>query len=122
MLNCYSPICAKKNNRWAVMESNPGYYAFCGVTETYMYKCRDENNYVFNIATEKCEFDCRGSVTNYPDRTDCTQYISCDWENGVYQAVHLQCPPKYKFDNTTQSCVPSPTYCISEISPPQFGP
>lgn len=105
-------------NQWVLMPRNYGWYAFCGVFETIMFKCEDDKNYFFDTTNNQCKYNCP-AVANYPDRTNCTNYISCNWVNGAYQVSTITCPPTYKWDDNAKSCAPmGSTTCTPEISTP----
>lgn len=115
---CNTIDCSKKKNQSVVMPYSPGYYAFCGTFDTIMFKCEDAQNYHFDLSTNKCKYNCK-YVTMYPDLTNCTNYISCNWVNNDYQVSVISCPPTYKWDNGAMSCVPmGPTQCEPQITTP----
>lgn len=112
---CYTIDCSTIKNQWAIMPGNPAFYAFCGQMQTIMYRCEDTENDVFNPSTNQCQFNCKNNA-NYEDRTNCTQYISCNYVNGAYQITIIPCPPMYRYDSTLQSCVSG--NCTAAISTP----
>lgn len=112
---CYTIDCSSKKNKWAVMPYNTGYYAFCGAMSTIMYRCEDADNFYFNTATNQCQYNCKANA-NYEDRTNCTQYISCNWVNSAYQVSVIPCPPNCRYDSVAQSCVSG--NCTAAISTP----
>lgn len=108
---CQKISCDGVENDFVIFPANPAFYAYCftsatGVQHTYMYKCDDEINKVFDIKTKKCRFNCK-SIGYYADPFDCSSYYIC---NGLkFASRHVHCPHNYFFNGTV--CLNSKTHC-----------
>lgn len=108
---CRKISCNNVKNDFLVFPANPAFYAYCftsatGVHHTYMYKCDDEINKVFDVDTKKCRFNCK-SRGYYSDPFDCSSYYIC---NGLkFASRHVHCPPNYFFNGTV--CLNSMAHC-----------
>lgn len=108
---CHKISCDGVTNDFVIFPSNPAFYAYCftsatGVEHTYMYKCDDEINKVFDIETKKCRFNCE-SIGYYADPFDCSSYYICNGLKFASRRVH--CPPNYFFNGTV--CLNSKAHC-----------
>lgn len=117
---CPKIDCSKTPNRMVSYTYDKAYYAYCfqsfdGRRETYMYKCEDEVNHIYDVALNTCVYNCK-SNGNFVNRANCNGYISCYKVGGKFEYMEMECPPGYYF-NTIQ-CVPNgATDCISEMIP-----
>lgn len=108
---CQKISCDRVANDFISFPANPAFYAFCfvsdtGVRQTYMYKCDDEVNEIFDLKMKMCRFNCR-SAGYFADPLDCNSYYIC---NGLrLSARHVHCPPNYYFNGTV--CLNSKAHC-----------
>lgn len=99
------------------MDGNAGYYGFCGPTQTLMFKCFDDDNELFNPATNKCEYNCRAEKI-YPDQTNCIGYISCARLHGKMIATKMNCTTNFHYDDVAQKCVRGNCESAITVPPP----
>lgn len=105
---CEKINCSKMDNHFISYSSNPGYYAFCSVP-IIMFKCVDEENFLFDIKTNKCRFNCKKSGY-FADRLTCGKYFICERAGG--EAIEQDCPEDHIFDG--KGCVYE-TNCKPEL-------
>lgn len=108
---CKKISCDNVKNDFVIFPANPAFYAYCfmsaaGVPHTYMYKCDDEANKVFDIRTKKCRFNCK-STGYYADPSDCSSYYICNGPK--YASRYVHCPVNYFFNGT--ACLNSQAHC-----------
>lgn len=116
--HCETVDCTNSSNAMVLFKPHPAYYAFCmagPIAPIYMYKCLDELNEIYDLATNKCAYNClkQGS---FKDRTNCRGYIVCSMVNGLLVGTKAQCPPGNYFNG--EQCVRELNLCVSEISIP----
>jgi len=108
---CQKINCNRVTNNFILYPTNPAFYAYCfvsatGVRQTYMYKCDDDTNKIFDLKTNTCRFNCK-SIGYFADPSDCSSYYIC---NGLkFASRHVHCPPNYYFNGTV--CLNSKAHC-----------
>ncbi|KAG4080385.1 hypothetical protein HA402_010453 [Bradysia odoriphaga] len=108
---CKQISCDGATNDFVAFTANPTFYAYCftsaaGIHHTYMYKCDDEINKMFDVTIKKCRFNCK-SIGYYADPMDCSSYYICNGLKFASRRVH--CPPNYFFNGTV--CLNSKAHC-----------
>ncbi|XP_037024297.1 uncharacterized protein LOC119066119 [Bradysia coprophila] len=108
---CQKISCDGATNDFVAFTANPTFYAYCftsatGVHHTYMYKCDDEINKMFDVSIKKCRFNCK-AIGYYADPMDCSSYYICNGLKFASRRVH--CPPNYYFNGTV--CLNSKAHC-----------
>lgn len=98
---CMRINCKNSLYKWVPYEPQKGYYAFCGKPFATMFKCPDEENYVFDTTYNKCVYKCE-SCGYFGDRLDCRTYHVCEKHGRVETA---KCPLNYYFDKVKKKCV-----------------
>uniref|UniRef100_A0A1B0CTK6 Chitin-binding type-2 domain-containing protein n=2 Tax=Lutzomyia longipalpis TaxID=7200 RepID=A0A1B0CTK6_LUTLO len=72
--------CNGKQNEFVLHGTNPAYYAYCRVngasSEIIPYKCRDDQNFAYNLRTNACEYQCK-EEGHFVDRESCEHYYEC---------------------------------------------
>ncbi|GAB0089787.1 hypothetical protein DMENIID0001_044000 [Sergentomyia squamirostris] len=119
--NCKRAIpfdCTGKDNQFVHHHHNGAYYAFCRVNglsrEIIPYRCRDDQNFVFNLATNTCEYQCKGEGV-FVDRDSCYNYYECSKNGNGLSHRKLRCPQMYVFSKTQGACVPDMNPCYPEL-------
>lgn len=97
---CVTINCANNQYEWVPYEPQKGYYAFCSKPFATMFKCADEENYVFDPTNNRCVYNCR-SYGYFGDRLDCRKYHVCEKRG----RVTAKCPYNYYFDSVKKECV-----------------
>lgn len=110
---CQKTSCDRVTNDFITVPANPAYYAYCflsatGEEQTYLYKCDDENNKVFDLKTKACKFNCK-SIGYYADPLDCNSYYICNGNGLKFSSRHVHCPPNYYFNGS--ACLGSSAHC-----------
>lgn len=108
---CQKTSCDRVTNDFITVPANPAFYAYCfvsatGERHTYLYKCDDEINKVFDLNTKTCKFNCK-SIGYYADPLDCSAYYICNGPKFSYRHVH--CPNNYYFNGSV--CLNSTVHC-----------
>lgn len=109
---CHTIDCKKNPYKWVAWEPQKGYYGFCGTPTITMFKCDDEDNYVFDTELNQCVYNCE-SNGYFVDRFDCKSYNICERRGSKYVWLQASCPLRYYFDKDTKKCVRGT--CKSEI-------
>lgn len=110
---CQKLNCNNKKDKWVLFDGNRGYYGFCTATPV-LFKCPDEENYIFDLASNKCVYNCI-TAGDYVDRFDCTKYITCDRSGGRWNVISQQCAKNYYFKGG--KCIRGT--CESDITTPE---
>lgn len=110
---CIKVNCAKQDNKIIAYPGSIGYYAFCG-TPIIMFKCADEDTFMFDTKINKCRFNCK-KAGYFVDRLACQRYFICERAGGV--AIEQECPTDHRFNG--KECVHEPN-CVPEIKTLSF--
>ncbi|XP_055715680.1 uncharacterized protein LOC129809680 [Phlebotomus papatasi] len=124
--NCQRIIpfdCRRKDNQFINHALNPAYYAYCqlyenGEREVIPYKCRDDQNFVFNLETKACEYQCKGEG-QFLDRESCENYYECYRNGNGFTHKRMRCPdgtPHFRKD--LGRCGPHFGMCEPEVGWP----
>lgn len=117
---CEKIDCDTVENEFVIYSANPAFYAFCsvscGVKQTFMYKCENEETHIFNKESRNCIYDCKSSGY-FADSSDCSTYYICNGKRS-FTVQQVKCPPEFYFNGT--ACVNSTKHCAlgSIISTP----
>lgn len=130
---CQKITCNNKPNGYILFPANPAFYAYCsndgGVEKMTMYKCDDVNNYVFDLSSQQCIFNCK-SVGFFPDPQNCSSYYFCEgWIKFKFTRLHCSegqyfngtgCVYGMNCGNPTEPPVTDPPTTVDPNQPPTF--
>ncbi|XP_055715682.1 uncharacterized protein LOC129809682 [Phlebotomus papatasi] len=121
--NCQRIIpydCRGKDNQFINHALNPAYYAYCrlyenGEREVIPYKCRDDQNFIFNLETKACEYQCKGEG-QFLDRESCENYYECYRNGNGFTHKRMRCPDGTPhFSKDLGRCTTYTYYCEPEV-------
>ncbi|GAB0089786.1 hypothetical protein DMENIID0001_043990 [Sergentomyia squamirostris] len=99
--------CTGKENQYVLHPLHSAYYAFCRVNgisrEIIAYRCRDDQNFVFNLESQACEYQCKEEGV-FVDREDCFHYYECVRSGNSFSHRRVECAYSGEFNKEKGAC------------------
>lgn len=109
---CANTICPKDTANATPLKANPAFFLLCDQDKVKMvYKCRDEQNTIFDKNLQKCMHNCV-QPGNFVNREQCNSYYKCVSKGTKFIVTEHTCPDGFNFVERT--CVRGPA-CTSEL-------
>lgn len=108
--DCATAKCTGLTNypSYVTFSSNAAYYSLCvketsGDISSYVFKCADIENYIFDSTQGTCVFQCKADG-QFKDIDNCKGYNLCYRSGSVYKVEKHNCPKDMFFNVTTSTC------------------
>ncbi|GAB0089788.1 hypothetical protein DMENIID0001_044010 [Sergentomyia squamirostris] len=118
--NCKRVIpfdCTGKENQYVLHPLHSAYYAFCRINgnsrEIIAYRCLDDQNFVFNLETQACEYQCKKEGV-FADREDCYYFYECYRRGNGFTHRRRECGGPDNFSKERGICIDH-LYCYPEL-------
>lgn len=97
-----------KYPQFVTFSSNAAYYAMCvkdttGAIQSYVSKCEDTENYVFDTTKMSCVFQCK-TDGQFVDIENCLGYVLCYKSGSKYLYQNVNCPKSTYFNKVSKTC------------------